>query len=76
MPPPLHNGRSIKINYITQARAKPPTFVLWASAPEGLAPSYKRFIQNRLRERYGFRGSPIRIAIKEKKDRHKKGDER
>lgn len=74
MPPPLHNGRSIKINYITQARAKPPTFVLWASAPEGLAPSYKRFIQNRLRERYGFRGSPIRIAVKEKKDRHKKGE--
>lgn len=73
MPPPLHNGRSIKINYITQARAKPPTFVLWASAPEGLAPSYKRFIQNRLRERYGFRGSPIRIAIKEKKDRHDRG---
>ena len=76
IPPPLHNGRSIKINYITQARAKPPTFVLWASAPEGLAASYKRFIQNRLRERYGFRGSPIRIALKEKKDRHKKGDER
>ncbi len=76
MPPPLHNGRSIKINYITQARAKPPTFVLWASLAEGLAPSYKRFIQNRLRERYGFRGSPIRIAVKEKKDRHKKADER
>lgn len=70
MPPPLHNGRSIKINYITQARARPPTFVLWASAPEGLAPSYKRFITNRLRERYGFRGSPIRIAVKAKKDRH------
>ena len=72
MPPPLHNGRSIKINYITQARARPPTFVLWASAPEGLAHSYKRFITNRLRERYGFRGSPIRIAVKAKKDRHDK----
>ncbi len=73
MPPPLHNGRSIKINYITQARSRPPTFVLWANSPEGLAPSYKRFIANRLRERYGFRGSPIRIAVKEKKDRHKQG---
>ncbi len=73
MPPPLHNGRSIKINYITQARSRPPTFVLWANAPEGLAPSYKRFISNRLRERYGFRGSPIRIAVKEKVDRHKQG---
>ncbi len=73
MPPPLHNGRSIKINYITQARSRPPTFVLWANTPQGLAPSYKRFIANRLRERYGFRGSPIRIAVKEKVDRHKQG---
>ncbi|MBA3461775.1 MAG: ribosome biogenesis GTPase Der [Deltaproteobacteria bacterium] len=70
MPPPLHNGRSIKINYLTQARARPPTFVLWANKPEGLAPSYKRFLANRLRENYGFRGTPIRIAVKEKKDRH------
>jgi GTP-binding protein len=70
-PPPLHHGRSVRINYITQATARPPTFVLWANAPEGLAPSYKRFIANRLRDRYGFRGTPIRIALKEKKDRHK-----
>jgi GTP-binding protein len=71
MPPPLHHGRSIRINYITQATARPPTFVLWANSPEGLAPSYKRFIANRLRDRYGFRGTPIRIAVKAKKDRHK-----
>jgi len=71
MPPPLHHGRAVRINYITQARARPPTFVLWVNTPEGLAPSYKRFIANRLRERYGFRGTPIRIAVKAKKDRHK-----
>ena len=74
MPPPLHNGRSIKINYLTQARARPPTFVLWANTPEGLAPSYKRFLANRLRERYGFRGTPIRIAVKAKKDRHDRSE--
>ena len=73
-PPPLHHGRSVRINYRTQATARPPTFVLWANTPEGLAPSYKRFIANRLRERYGFRGTPIRIAIKAKKDRHKPDD--
>ena len=73
MPPPLHHGRSVKINYLTQATTRPPTFVLWANTPEGLAPSYKRFIANRLRERYGFKGTPIRIAIKAKKDRHKPG---
>jgi GTP-binding protein len=70
MPPPLHKGRAIRINYITQAASKPPTFVLWASAAEGLASSYKRFISNRLREAYGFRGTPIRIFVKAKKDRH------
>jgi GTP-binding protein len=70
-PPPLHHGRAVRINYLTQATARPPTFVLWANSPDGLAPSYKRFIANRLRDRYGFRGTPIRIAIKAKKDRHK-----
>jgi GTP-binding protein len=71
MPPPLHHGRAVRIHYLTQAASRPPTFVLWANTPDGLAPSYKRFLANRLRERYGFRGTPIRIAIKAKKDRHK-----
>jgi GTP-binding protein len=71
MPPPLHHGRAVRIHYLTQATTRPPTFVLWANTPDGLAPSYKRFLANRLRERYGFRGAPIRIAIKAKHDRHK-----
>jgi GTP-binding protein len=70
VPPPLHHGRSVRIHYLTQATTRPPTFVLWANTPEGLAPSYKRFLANRLRERYGFRGTPLRIAIKAKHDRH------
>ncbi len=69
-PPPLHNGRAIRIHYITQATIKPPTFVLWANKLEGLAPSYRRFLANKLRARYGFRGTPIRIAVKARKDRH------
>jgi GTPase len=73
MPPPLHHGHAVRIHYITQATSRPPTFVLWANKPDGLAPSYKRFIANRLRERYGFKGTPIRIAIKARKDRHKDG---
>jgi GTP-binding protein len=73
-PPPLHHGRAVRINYLTQATSRPPTFVLWANSPDGLAPSYKRFIANKLRDRYGFRGTPIRIAIKAKKDRHKPND--
>ena len=74
MPPPLHHGRAVRIHYITQAATRPPTFILWANTPDGLAPSYKRFIANRLRERYGFRGTPIRIFVKAKKDRHDRGD--
>ncbi|TMQ10337.1 MAG: ribosome biogenesis GTPase Der [Deltaproteobacteria bacterium] len=71
MPPPLHHGRAVHIHYLTQVTARPPTFVLWANTPDGLAPSYKRFLANRLRQRYGFRGTPIRIAVKARPDRHK-----
>ncbi len=69
-PPPLHKGRAVRVYYLTQARAQPPTFILWTNSSEGLAPSYKRFIANQLRETYGFRGTPIRIFTKAKKDRH------
>src|SRR5580704_3207117 len=44
MPPPIHHGRAVKIHYITQGASRPPTFILWANTPDGLAPSYKRFI--------------------------------
>ncbi|HUJ60981.1 MAG TPA: ribosome biogenesis GTPase Der [Kofleriaceae bacterium] len=71
MPPPLHHGRAVRIHYITQAGTRPPTFVLWANHPDGLAPSYKRFIANRLRDSYGFRGTPIHVVVKARKDRHK-----
>jgi GTPase len=71
MPPPLFRGKAVKVHYITQAASKPPTFILWASSLDGLSPSYKRFISNRLRETYGFRGTPIRIFVKTRKDRHK-----
>ena len=70
MPPPIHKGRAVKIHYLTQAKSRPPTFVLWANTPDGLSPSYKRFLVNRLRDNYGFRGTPIRIALKARKDRH------
>ena len=74
MPPPLHHGRAVRVHYLTQPVSRPPTFVLWANTPEGMAPSYKRFLANRLRDRYGFRGTPIRIAVKARPDRHKRDD--
>jgi GTP-binding protein len=69
MPPPLHKGHAVRIHYITQGAVRPPTFILMANKPE-LAPSYKRFIANRLRQAYGFKGTPIRIFVKARKDRH------
>jgi len=74
IPPPLHHGRAVRVYYLTQAAARPPTFILWANSREGLAPSYRRFIANRLRQRYGFRGTPLRIIIKAKADRHDTDD--
>ena len=71
MPPPLHHGHAVRIHYITQGATRPPTFILWANKAEGLAPSYKRFIANRLRQAYGFKGTPLRIFVKARKDRHK-----
>ncbi len=70
MPPPLHKGRAVRLHYITQGATKPPTFILWANKIDGVSPSYRRFIANRLREAYGFRGTPIRIFIKAREDRH------
>ena len=70
VPPPIHRGRQVKIHYLTQGGSRPPTFILWANTPDGLSDSYKRFLQNRLRQRYGFKGTPIRIIVKAKKDRH------
>jgi GTP-binding protein len=65
-PPGIHRGRAIRIHYITQARVAPPTFLLWANQPVGVAPSYRRYLANQLRKRYGFKGSPIRIFVKDK----------
>ena len=73
MPPPLYNGRTVRVTYITQETIKPPTFVLMTNKEDGLAPQYRRFVSNRLRERYGFRGTPIRVVVKARKDRHKEG---
>jgi len=63
-PPPVHRGRSVRIHYLTQGGSRPPTFILWASQPEGLSPAYRRFVANQLRKRWGFRGSPLRIIIR------------
>ncbi|MFH0900817.1 MAG: ribosome biogenesis GTPase Der [Pseudomonadota bacterium] len=63
-PPPSVKGRRVKIFYLTQPATHPPTFLLWASSPGDIDRSYRRFIVNQLRERFGFAGTPIRLVIR------------
>lgn len=65
-PPPTDKGRRLKILYITQAGVKPPTFVLFVNDPELLHFSYRRYLENQLREHFGFEGSPIRMVIRQR----------
>jgi GTPase len=63
-PPPTFRGRSVRIFYLAQPAAHPPTFVLWANRPELVHHSYRRFLVNQLRERFGFQGTPLRIITR------------
>ncbi len=65
-PPPGDKGKTLKISYGTQARIKPPTFVLFVNDPELMHFSYQRHIENRFREDIGFEGTPIRILVRKK----------
>jgi GTP-binding protein len=56
--------RPIKFFYATQTGIRPPTFVLFCTQPDAIQESYKRFLENRLRERFGFKGSPIRLRLR------------
>lgn len=67
-PPPAHAGRVAKIYYMTEVGIRPPTFVLFANDANLIHFSYVRFIENKLRESFGFEGSPIRIVVRSKKD--------
>lgn len=66
-PVPSRNGRVPKIYYMTQASVKPPTFILFVNEPELIHFSYMRFLENRIRESFGFEGTPIRLILRGKK---------
>lgn len=63
-PPASVKGRYVKIYYCTQTDVEPPTFVFFCNYPELLQKSYLRYLENRIREHFGFIGTPIRIKIK------------
>ena len=68
-PVPTRKGRAVKLNYGTQISQAPPKFVFFANNPELIHFSYKRYIENKLREYFGFEGCPIDIVFNKKGDK-------
>ena len=67
-PAPARAGHQLKIYYGTQVRSDPPTFMLYVNDPKLMHFSYHRFLENRIRDEYGFLGTPIRIVTKGRKE--------
>ena len=67
--PPADKGKRLKIYYGTQSSAQPPTFVLFCNSTDLFHYSYLRYIENRIREAFGFSGTPIRFILREKGDK-------
>lgn len=67
--PPSDRGKRLKLFYMTQVSTKPPTFVLFVNKKELMHFSYQRYIENRIRDTFGFAGTPIRIFIRERKEK-------
>src|SRR6185295_12234298 len=68
-PLPSRKGRpskTVKSVFITQGATRPPAFALFVGRPENITPAYTKFLENRLREKYGFAGTPIRILVRRK----------
>ena len=66
--PPSDKGKRLRLYYITQASVKPPTFVIFVNDKELMHFSYTRYIENQIRETFGFRGTPMRFIIRERKE--------
>lgn len=66
IPPPSYRGREVKINYITQVKSSPPVFAFFTNFPEGIPDNYKRFLEKKVRESFGFSGVPVQLVFKKK----------
>jgi GTP-binding protein len=65
-PPPAVSGRRIRLDYITQPKGRPPTFVLFTSRADKVPDAYRRYLVNSLRETFDLPGTPIRLTLREK----------
>lgn len=62
--PPMHQGKRVKLFYLTQTAVRPPTFVIFTNCADGIHFSYQRFLTNKLREAFGFQGVPLRLNFR------------
>lgn len=67
--PPTDKGKRLKVFYMTQVSTKPPTFAVFVNDKKLFHFSYERYIVNKLRQEFGFKGTPIRIFVRERKDK-------
>ena len=67
--PPSDKGRRLKLFYITQVSVKPPTFVIFVNDKKLMHFSYTRYLENRIRDSFGFTGTPLRFFIRERKEK-------
>jgi GTP-binding protein len=63
-PPTPYKGKELRFSHVTQARGKAPTFVFFAEPAAGVHFTYQRYLENQLRERFGFPGTPIKLEFK------------
>jgi GTP-binding protein len=75
-PPPMVQGRRIKLRYITQVKARPPTFAIFVSKPKALPAAYQRYLVNQLREAFKLVGVPIRLLLRGGKNPYVPDDKR
>jgi GTP-binding protein len=66
--PPTDKGKRLRLFYITQVSVKPPTFVIFVNDRELMHFSYTRYIENRIRDAFGFKGTPLHFIIRERKE--------
>ena len=67
-PPPSYKGKPLKVLFMTQAGIKPPKFIIFVNDPELMHFSYLRFLENKIRETFGFEGAPLKLIVRGRKE--------
>ena len=67
-PPPTDHGREVRFHHVTQAKGHVPTFVFFVDRPEAVHFSYQRYLENQIRQRFDFAGTPLRLEFRGARD--------